>query len=321
MKILVTGATGFIGKRLSERLASEGHDVVCTGRKLPLLGALLSNVKPVYLDIGDIELIKNILHREKPEIVFHCAALVSNGSFSQLMKVNRDGTKNVFEACLLSGVDKIVYLSSVAVVSGNPQVPLTDDMPYSATNRYGQSKIEAEKIAIAYRAKGLKVSVIRPVMVYGENEPHLLGLLCRLIRWRMIPVIGNGKAKLQLVDVDNVVDVMMLALRDEKAYEGTYIVADKEVLEVGEFFEYIAKCQGVNPPFKISQCFVSALKKLPFVEKRISFFTKDRVYSIEKIKENLGYMPRVSVYDGLKKAILFFRNGSQARVPVLENRS
>jgi nucleoside-diphosphate-sugar epimerase len=306
MKILVIGATGFIGKRLSERLVSEGHDVICAGRRLSSLGALISYVSPLYIDIMDIEQIKNTLRKERPDIVFHCAALVNNRGLSRLMYVNSAGTGNVMAACLLEGVKRVVYLSSISVVSGNPQSPVTDDMPYAATNIYGRSKIEAEKIAISYRAKGLKVSVIRPVMVYGKGEPHLLGLICGLARWRLIPVIGGGKSRLQMVDIDNVVDVMMIALNNEKAYEGTYIVADKEVLGSGEFFEYIAQCQGARPPFKIPEGVLHVFDNIPFIKKKIAFFTKDRVYSIARIKDDLGYTPRICVYDGLKKAIASF---------------
>jgi nucleoside-diphosphate-sugar epimerase len=303
MKIFVTGATGFIGKRLSQRLVLEGHDVVCAGRRLSALGELLASVKPLYLDIGNVDSIKNILTKEKPDIVFHCAALVRNSSLPRLMRANRDGTRNVFEACFIENVKQVVYLSSIAAISGNPQIPLTDGLPFAATNNYGLSKIEAEKIAHLYRQKGLKVSIIRPVMVYGENEPHLLGLICRLIRWRMIPIIGYGKTKLQLVDIDNVVDVMMLALSNEKAYEGTYIVADKEILEVGEFIEYIAKCQSAKPPFRIPESVKIILEKTPFLKKQILLLTKNRVYSTERIEQCLGYTPRISVYDGLKKTV------------------
>ena len=307
MKILITGATGFIGKRLSERLVQDGHEVVCTGRILSKLNKLLSRVKAVCLDIEDPILLRDLLSRERPGVVFHCAALVDTSfPLHKLMRVNRDGTQNVFDACFKESIEKVVYLSSISVISGNSQTPLTDDLPYSATNRYGESKIEAEKIAFSYREKGLKVSIIRPVMVYGEDEPHLLGLLSGLIRWRLLPIVGSGENRLQLVSVDNVVDVMMLALDESKAYEGTYIVADKEILTTKEFIRYIAKVQNAPLPFDIPDKLVSFFAVLPFINKKVSFFKKERTYSIQRIIENLGYVPRISVYDGLKKAVLSY---------------
>lgn len=306
MKILVIGATGFIGKRLSERLVQEGHEVICAGRMLSKLDKLLSRVKAVCLDIEDPVALRDILGREKPEIVFHCAALVESSSFDKLMRINRDGTRNVLDACAKETIERIVYLSSISVISNNPQVPLTDSLPYKATNRYGESKIEAEKIALSYRKKGLKISIIRPVMVYGEHEPHLLGLLARLIRWRLLPVIGSGNNRFGLVCVDNVVDVMMLALNKDEAYDGTYIVADKEALSMREFFEYIAKIQGAGCPFTIPEKLISFFEPMPFIGKRLLFLKKDRAYSIQRIRERLGYVPRISVYDGLKKAILSY---------------
>jgi len=303
MKVLVTGATGFIGKRLSERLAGSGNDVICAGRRLRVLGALLHKAKPVYLDINDLKAIRNILAMEKPDIVFHCAALVKNCSLPALMRVNKGGTYNVFEGCFLEGIKRVVYMSSISVISNNAASPITDDMPYAAANRYGLSKIEAEKIALSYRLKGVKVSVIRPVMVYGENEPHLLGTICKLVKKRMIPIIGGCQARLQLVYIDNVVDIMMFALKNEKAYEGTYIAADKEALSVREFFEYIAQCQDAKAPFVIPKKIAVLLENTPFIRKGVSFFTKDRLYSIRRIREHLGYIPQVSVFEGLKRAV------------------
>ena len=304
MKIFVTGATGFIGRNLAERLVEQKHEVICGGRHLNKLDPLKERVKPVYLDIEDKEAALNLLKKEKPDVVYHSAALVESSNPDKLRRANLDGTKNILDACLAAGVKKVVYVSTIAVVSGNPDVPLTEDLPYKATNPYGESKLEAEKIALDYRKKGLKIAILRPCMVYGEGEPHGLSHLIDGIKRRIIPIFGKGSSKLHLVSVENVVDVMVLCLSKEEAYEGTYFVADKEVLSMKEVLEYIAKILGVTPPIVIPGGIVRFLAGLPFIKKKVSFLLKDRYYSIERLENKLGYTPRISVYDGLKRAVL-----------------
>ena len=89
------------------------------------------------------------------DLIFHCAASVSSKNKAELHKVNALGTENVCRVARQRRIKKMVYLSSVAVVSGNPEIPLVEDLPYKATNPYGESKIVAEKIALDYRKKGL----------------------------------------------------------------------------------------------------------------------------------------------------------------------
>ncbi|NQT94819.1 MAG: NAD-dependent epimerase/dehydratase family protein [Candidatus Omnitrophica bacterium] len=216
----------------------------------------------------------------------------------------------MFEACLKEKIERVVYLSSTAVIAGNSEVPLTDDLPFCATNNYGQSKIEAERVALQYRDKGLKTAIIRPPMVYGEEEPHLLSLIVRLIRWRLLPIIGEGNNKLHMVDIDNVVDVMLLCLSRNEAYEGTYIVADNEVLSTKEFLGIIAEAIDVRPPLHMHKSLIPFLEHTPFLKNKVTFFTKDRVYSIERIRDRLGYNPRISIYDGLRRVALACRKKS-----------
>jgi len=304
MKIFVTGATGFIGRNLTERLVEEGHDVICGVRSPAKLGPLKDKVRSyrIYLEYKDT--ILQVLRIEKPDLVYHCAALVKSSNIEHLRRVNKDGTRNVLEACLAEGIERIVYVSTIAVVNGNDSVPLTEDLPYKANNSYGQSKLEAEKIAVDYRKKGLKIAILRPCMVYGEGEPHALDLFVSSIRKRILPCFGNGTNKLHLVSVENVVDVLMLCLTKEKAYEGTYFVADKEVLSAKEVLNFIVETLGAKPPFVISQGVALFLSSLPFIGKYPGSFLKDRVYSIDALKKRLGYVPRISIYDGLKRAVL-----------------
>ena len=305
MKIFVTGASGFIGRNLVKRLVEEGHRVIAAGRSPAKLKKLPAEAKTVRVYLEYKETISRVLKEEKPDIVYHLAALIESSSLENLRRVNVEGTRNVLEACLEEGIKRVIYLSSVAVVSGNPDIPITEDLPFKATNPYGQSKLEAEKIALEYRNKGLKIAALRPCMVYGEGEPHGLEYLTRLVKMRLLPVFGGGDNKIHLVSVENVVDVMVLCISKEAAYEGSYFIADKEILTIKEFLNFIAGLLGAKPPIVIPKGLTKVLVKLPFVGKKISFLLKDRVYSIRRLEEKLGYVPRVSTYDGLGKAVSY----------------
>ncbi|OGW75973.1 MAG: hypothetical protein A2Z72_04745 [Omnitrophica bacterium RBG_13_46_9] len=306
LKIFITGATGFIGRNLSKRLAENGHDVICGGRSLDRLKELSGKVKAAYTELEDKEAIRGLLRRERPEVLFHCAALVESHSLKKLRRINVEGTRNVLDVCMAEGVGRVIYLSSIAVVSGNTQVPLTEDLPYKATGAYGQSKLEAEKIALDYRKKGLKIAILRPCMVYGEHEPHGLPRLIEALKKRLFPILGRGENKIHLVSVENVVDAMTLCLSKEEAYGGSYFIADKEVLTMKELLVYITWILGVKPPIAVPRCAAVLLARLPFIGEKISFFLKDRVYSIKRLERELGYVPRISVYDGLKKSVLSY---------------
>jgi len=307
MKIFITGATGFIGRHLAKRLVDLGHEVTCGGRASPKLKALPKSAKKVRIYLEYQETIQNILKKEKPDVLYHVAALVESKSLRDLRRVNTEGTRKVFEACLQEGIKKIIYVSTIAVVAGNKEVPLTEDLPFKANNAYGQSKLEAEEIALQYRKKGLDIAIFRPCIVYGVDEPHGFKKLTKILRMRMLPIFGRGDKKLQLVSVENVVDVLVLALSKKEAFSGSYFIVDKEILTIKEVFNLIAKEIGAKPPICIPQGIALILSKIPFIKKVISFYLKDRVYSIDRLREKLGYIPRISTYDGLKEAVMGYK--------------
>jgi len=303
MKILITGATGFIGRNLAMRLIGDGHEVVCAGRSFGKINFLLDKAKTAFIDLNKKESIAETLDREKPEVIYHCAALVESVSLGRLFKVNAEGTGNLLEACFKRNINKVIYLSSIAVVSGNDDVPLTSELPYKATSAYGRSKLEAEKIAIDYRKKGMKIAILRPPMVYGECEPHALSSLVSALKKRLLPVFGKGDKKLHLVSVENLVDVMVLCLSRKEAYEGTYFVADKEVLDVKQIMDYVADTIGAKRPVVLPGFIATMFGKIPIIKRWLSLYLKDRIYDIKPLREKLGYVPRVSIYDGLKRAV------------------
>ena len=307
--ILITGATGFIGRHLVKTLSKLGkYNIVCLVRNYKKAKLFLpSEVKAIYGDITQNFLSPYQLSQERIDIVFHCAGYVSNKNPYLLKKINVDGTKNVCQLSLKLGVEKMVYLSSVAVVSGNKEVPLKEDLPYKATNIYGESKVEAEKKVWKYRKQGLKAVIIRPCMVYGEDEPHMLRYLLFLLKHRLFPLIDKGKGKFHLVYVKNVVEAMIYALSKEEFLENSFFIADNEVLSVQEVFSILAEAIEAKKPFCLPDFLKPWFMNIPFVGQKLNFFTKDRVYSLDKIKAT-GFNPpcpaKVSLTESAK--ILYF---------------
>jgi len=303
MNILITGATGFIGRNLVEDLAKAGNNslfcLVRNSKKVKLLKYF--GVQLIYADISKKASLAKILDK-KIDVLFHCAGYVGNKNPHLLRQINVLGTKNVCELCLDLSVERLVYLSSVAVVSGNPQIPLTEDLPFSATNIYGRSKIEAEKIVLNYREKGLRAVIIRPCMVYGKNEPHMMRRILLGVKYRILPLVDGGIRKIHLAYVKNITQAMIFSLSREEFLKGAFFVADNEVFTAKEVLLIFAKALNASKPFMVNKPISNLLRRTPFLGKKLCFLDKDRVYSVERIK-SLGFNPPYSASQSLFNSV------------------
>jgi UDP-glucose 4-epimerase len=284
MHILVTGATGFIGSRLVDALIAEGHAVTALVRATSATAALQS--RGVRLLTGDIRDARSIeaLPAHPWDAVFHCAAMVADSDPRALFKSNVIGTGNICALAQRSHAGRFIYLSSVAVISGNPRSPLTDDLPYRATNLYGHSKIEAEKTVLSFRQKGLPVAILRPAMVFGEGEPHLQQALLRLLQWRLLALPDRGRHKMHLAYVGTVVRALLLALQSDALLDGTFLVADEEVLSMREIFTAFSEGLDAPAPWLLPCGMTPLLRRLPWLGGRLDALLKDRVYDISRLK-------------------------------------
>jgi len=300
MKILITGATGFIGKNLAEKLMEDGYDTYAIVRKTSHIDFLKSiGVKLVYGDITKKE-ISESLFGYSFDVIYHCAGLVSIWNRKRLHRVNVTGSENICKLSVKLGVKKLIYLSSVSVVSGNETEPITDYLPYKATNIYGKSKLEAEKKVIEFRNKGLSVAILRPCMVYGEGEPHFLSQLLFLLKHRSIPLIDGGKNKWHLVYIKNLVDALIMALKKDEFLTGTFLVADDEVLTVKEILDILSKSVDAVPPVKLPGWCTPAITKTPFLGEYFRYFLKNRVYDTSRLR-TIGYKARYRADAALAK--------------------
>ncbi len=309
MKILVTGATGFIGQRFVESILPEGNEIFSLVRKTSKVDFLKkAGISLITADIADREEVEKVFSEVRPDVTVHCSASVTSGDEDELYKANVVGTENICSACLKYCTDRLVYLSSVSVVSGNTETPLRDDMPYKATSAYGRSKIEAEKKVLRYRDKGLRAVVLRPCMVYGEEEPHALDKILRRVSKRLVPVISmpGVKDKLHLAYIDNVVDAMRLAMGKPQALSGTFIIADREIISIRKFIEILSDELGAGKPFVIPVFLVKTALIVPFIRKKFNRIFKDRIYDISRAVSELGYDPKISTEEALRKTARYW---------------
>jgi nucleoside-diphosphate-sugar epimerase len=283
MNILITGASGFIGRHLVRRLAKTEDNIICLVRSEKKVRRYLpSNIRLVYADLGNYEGLRKELD-SSVDMIFHCAGYVSNRGKAMLERVNVLGTENICRLALELKVKKFIYLSSVAVVSANRETPLVEETDYRASNPYGESKIKAERVVLDYRERGLKISILRPSMVYGEDEPHLLKLLLLLLRFRLYPILGRADNKFHLVYVESVVDAMIYAAEESSFTQEPVFIADKEVLSYREVVDTMAAAIGAPLPFRIPEQVLSILKRAPVLGPRLRMLLHDRWFSTERL--------------------------------------
>jgi len=250
MRVFITGGTGFIGSRLTEKLISEKHEVTLLARN-PSAVPFTGNDKVNILK-GDLSDKSALLEGMRGcDWVFHLAAWAKPTYKDPeiVTAVNIDGTVNVFDAARECRIKKVVFTSTGGTMSyshdGNPVDESTNPDPMLHT-LYERTKSEAEKIAIDYSKKGLAVTIVNPTRVFGPGKLTESNSMTKIIRlyisglWRIIP--GNGKSIGNYVFIDDVVEGHILAARFGRSGE-RYILGG-ENHNFLSLFDIIGKASG-----------------------------------------------------------------------------
>jgi len=251
MNCLLTGANGFIGMRLAERLSADGHSVRCLVRSQEKFRALshLSGTTMVTGDLDSIDALKEGVRG--CDTVFHLAAYAKPWSKDKTLsyRVNVAGTENLLRASLNGGVKRFVFASSAAVIGPSPDVePIDEAFPRSVPlfNEYEETKTAAEEIVRSYSRDGLETVIVNPSRVYGPGSLSKSNSVTHMIkgyatgRWRIVP--GDGTCVGNYVLVDDVVQGIMLAAARGRAGE-RYALGGQN-LTFDQFFETLAEATG-----------------------------------------------------------------------------
>jgi nucleoside-diphosphate-sugar epimerase len=311
--IAITGAGGFIGRRMVERCVERGFTV--RGLDMSPGAAQFAEQAGAEMLVGDVcdpDTARQLCRGA--DVVFHTAAVVQEGGDPALFeRVNIGGTRNMAAAAAEMGVRRFVQLSSVMVYGFDYPDDVTEDGPLRGEgNPYCQTKIDSEQVALEFHdPAGMGVTIIRAGDVYGPRSMPWTVRPIELMRRRMFIIPNGGRGLLSHVYVDNLLDAVLLALERDATGEALNIT-DGRRTTFREFFGYYERMLGGRRVFTMPagllrlgvrlQCRISRrLGRPPLATPDfIPFYARRGSYSIEKARRQLGYEPRVSLEEGMR---------------------
>lgn len=327
MRALVTGGGGFLGGALARKLRERGDDVSVFGRgSYPDLEAI--GIDTLRGDVVDADAVKEAV--EGVDVVFHVAAKVGLwGDPREYELVNIEGTKNVIAACMAQGVTKLVFTSSPSVVFHGGDVEGVDERaPYPASfdSDYSRTKAAAENIVLAANHDRLSTVALRPHLVWGPGDRHLLPRIVGRAKSGRLFKIGDDDKKIDTIFIDDAVEAHVLAavqLSPLSELAGkAYFLSAGDPRRVWEVIDRLLATAGLGPvrrsvPKGAALAAAGACEKLwralgkrsepPLTRFLVSQLTTAHWFDISAAKRDLGWKPRVSIEDGMDRLAHWIR--------------
>lgn len=313
MRILVTGASGFIGGAIVRRLLKSGHSVK----------ALLLPQEPeqaaggAFIVRGDVTRPETLSGSMSDiDAVIHVAGSVGFQSWRNGIAINRKGTRNVVREAVRAGVRRFVHLSSVSVYGRVPDVPLQEDSPLKKIrDPYGDTKIDAENILLDQARQGkLDLTIIRPTVVYVPGDNKFLPTLIENVRNPGFRIIGKGSQSVDLVHVEDVAAVVLRVLEDPRSIGKAYNLTNPANPSWDDMVRMVSSELGLpiperHVPYRIAYLLAGIMERVSRLTgkpPRLNRYTVRVVgrqyhYLTNAAERDLGFAPSVGLLDGLKE--------------------
>ncbi len=302
----ITGGAGFLGINLVRYLMAKKHK--CVSYDIAEFDyPEKDKIKVVTGDIRDFEKLKAAM--KGADVVIHTAAALPLYTEEDIMTTDVDGTRNVLEAAKANKVKRVVHVSSTAVYGIPDHHPLVEDDKLDGVGPYGKAKILAEEECLKYREQGMIVPIIRPKSFIG---PERLGVFALLYDWAAtghgFPMIGNGKNRYQLLDVEDLCDAIYLsATKPKTKANDTFNIGAEEFTTMREDYQAVLDEAGFGKkisgfpaaPMIWTLRILEAMKLSPLYKWVYETASKDSFVSIDRAKEQLGWQPQFSNKDAL----------------------
>ena len=296
MKIIITGATGFVGKNLTQYLTTKSNTVI-----------------PLSIRNGDYQLDNTadaIIH-----LVGKAHDTKNTSDDNEYYRVNTDLTIALFDKFLQSDIKDFIFFSSVKAAADSVEGTLTEDSKANPQTAYGKSKLKAETYLLSKQLPSNKrLIIIRPCMIHGEGNKGNLNLLYQVVKYSVPWILAAYENRRSFISIDNLNYVIYEILNHPEIPSGIYNIADDKPMSTNALITLIAKSINKKPRLlKIPKFAINQMAKigdkahLPLNTERLQKLTESYVVSNQKIKQSLGIdtLP-FTVEQGLTKTIKSF---------------
>ena len=321
MKALVTGGGGFLGGAVARLLRARGDAVRSfTRSNYPWLDEV--GVEQILGDLADLEAVENAV--TGCDIVFHVAAKAGVwGRRSDFFATNVTGTENVIAACRKHGVRKLVYTSTPSVVHAREDIEgANESLPYPEhfDAYYPESKAVAEKAVLAANGPGLATVSLRPHLIFGPGDPHLIPRVIAAAKAGRLRRIGKRPVKVDVTVIDNAADAHLAAARvldvGAPCAGKAYFISNGEPVELWGFIDRVLAEAGMPPVTRTVSAWKARLAgrvlewlywlfrlsgEPPMTRFVAIQMSTSHWYDISAARRDLGYDPKVSVEEGLRR--------------------
>ncbi len=342
--VLLTGAAGWLGSRLVESLVRglPDHDelkspaaslriraLLLPGQDAAALRKVSGQVDIVFGDLRNAADCARFCAEAKGAMLFHTAGIIHPRRVREFYEINRDGTTNLLDAAINSGVKRAVIVSSNSPCGCNPHPDnLFDELsPFNPYLHYGRSKMEME-LAVSERANKIETVLIRAPWFYGPNQPPRQTLFFRMIRDGKAPIVGSGNNLRSMAYVDNLCQGLMLAAIRERAAGQVYWIADRRPYSMNEIVDTIEQllekefghtCKHKRmrlPGFasEMARLADKTLQGLGLYHQKIhvlSEMNQTIACSVTRAEKELGYRPTVALEEGMRRSLRWCAENGQ----------
>jgi nucleoside-diphosphate-sugar epimerase len=320
VRVLLTGGTGFIGSRVLDRLLERGHQVNLVINKTAPSVPEGPSVKYYKIDLTDPVNFRRVGFKAQAAINVAGQLRIPGIAEAKYWKIHYEATKHILEECTRFKLKRLIQVSTTGVYGVTGKTPAKEEGPINPGDIYERTKWESEQYAQEYCSGGeIALTIIRPSLVYGPGDRHLLGLF-KTIKSGLFRIIGDGENFVHPIFVDDLSRGIVDCLDNDESRGRTYNLVGERPVTFREFCQAVAQALGKNLPratiptglawtaglFFEGVRAVSGMD-MPLTRDRVDFMTSSRAYDPTRAREELGFTAETSLNEGMRRTVEWYR--------------